>query len=119
MSREKTIDLHRNKKHIIFNTETKHILFSHISFCILSKGIAPETRMHSSEMRTTRLKTVCHYALGRGVSAQDGVSAERGCLAGGCLAMGVSSQGICPVPVRGGGVANTPPPVDKQTPVKT
>ena len=74
------------------------------------------TRLHSSGMRIARLLTISQHALCRGVSA-------RGCLPRGCLPRGCLPRGVC-LP-RGGWCipacngADTPPPVDRQTCVKT
>ena len=75
-----------------------------------------QTRMHSSGMRTARLLTVSQHALGRGWSVYPSMQGDKGCLPGGCLPGWMSTQwGVCPKGVCG----RHPPPVDRQTPVKT
>ena len=73
------------------------------------------TRLHFNGMHTARLLTVSQHALGGGR-----------CLPRGCICPGVSARGVClgvsPRVVSVSGPEEgrqTPPPVDRQTPVKT
>ena len=66
--------------------------------------------MHSNGMRTVRLLIISKHPLRKGVSAWGDVCH------GGVSAQGVSAGGGC-IPACNG--ADTPPPVDRQTPVKT
>ena len=75
--------------------------------------------MHSSGMRTARLLTVSQHALGGGCVSQHALGVcipIPACTGQGVSAQGVSAQRCLPL-VLGGG--RHPPPVDRETPVKT
>ena len=88
------------------------------------------TRMHSSRMRTGRSLTVCCSLLPGGGGLVQGGSARGGCLVRGGSAPGGGVSAPRGVPGPGGGAwcrggipactdADTPPPVDRHTLVKT
>ena len=101
-----------------------------------------KTRMHSSGIRTAHLLTICQPALGRrgvclgryafggGCVSAQGLSAQMGCMPWECVAGECLPRACLPWGVPSGCLprgwqisprseADTPSPVDRQTPVKT